>query len=229
VTMKKQALAIILILFTLSPFSINALEYNSNTSFKSVNNTIQNTRDLEILQDELERYISENPNAVDKDKDEHLKSFIIEGGLNKTNRESRSYLSGYNNLNSEEKKLARNSPYQAIQVNNAAKTATNKTIEIYGKNGYQDNSDAFRHCLWNALMKQSIGATAAEKWATAHEYNSYGIDKQMDLHNNYIGRSIYVSGKSLNAITSEVKSKVRNGSCKRIIRNKLVPTNGYGL
>jgi hypothetical protein len=114
-------------------------------------------------------------------------------------------------------------------VNNAAKTATNKTIEIYGKNGYQDNSDAFRHCLWNALMKQSIGATAAEKWATAHEYNSYGIDKQMDLHNNYIGRSIYVSGKSLNAITSEVKSKVRNGSCKRIIRNKLVPTNGYGL
>lgn len=101
--MKKQALAIILILFTLSPFSINALEYNSNTSFKSVNNTIQNTRDLEILQDELERYISENPNAVDKDKDEHLKSFIIEGGLNKTNRESRSYLSGYNNLNSEEK------------------------------------------------------------------------------------------------------------------------------
>lgn len=131
--MKKQALAIILILFTLSPFSINALEYNSNTSFKSVNNTIQNTRDLEILQDELERYISENPNAVDKDKDEHLKSFIIEGGLNKTNRESRSYLSGYNNLNSEEKKLARNSPYQAIQVNNAAKTATNKTIEIYGK------------------------------------------------------------------------------------------------
>ena len=78
-------------------------------------------------------------------------------------------------------------------------------------------------------MKQSIGATAAEKWATAHEYNSYGIDKQMDLHNNYIGRSIYVSGKSLNAITSEVKSKVRNGSCKRIIRYKLVPTIGYGL
>lgn len=101
--MKKQALAIIFILLALSPFSINALEYNSNTSLESVNNTIQNTRDLELLQDELEKYISENPNALDEDKDEHLKSFIIEGGLNKTNRESRNYLSGYNDLNSEEK------------------------------------------------------------------------------------------------------------------------------
>ena len=93
ITMKKQALAIIFILLALSPFSINALEYNSNTSLESVNNTIQNTRDLELLQDELEKYISENPNALDEDKDEHLKSFIIEGGLNKTNRESRSYSS----------------------------------------------------------------------------------------------------------------------------------------
>ncbi|SES14992.1 hypothetical protein SAMN02910429_02339 [Lachnobacterium bovis] len=36
-------------------------------------------------------------------------------------------------------------------------------------------------------MKQSIGSSAAEQWATAHEYNSSGIDKTMDLHNNRDG------------------------------------------
>ncbi|WP_022750269.1 DUF6973 domain-containing protein [Lachnobacterium bovis] len=56
--------------------------------------------------------------------------------------------------------------------------------------------EVFRHCLWNALMKQSIGSSAAEQWATAHEYNSSGIDKTMDLHNNRDGdlfRSLFLS------------------------------------
>ena len=41
-------------------------------------------------------------------------------------------------------------------------------------------------------MKQSIGASAAEEWATAHEYESSGVDKSMDMHNNSVGRSINV-------------------------------------
>ncbi|RLK62423.1 hypothetical protein D3H64_09885 [Atopobacter sp. AH10] len=50
-----------------------------------------------------------------------------------------------------ERKLAIAHPVQAVKVYNASKTATAKTIEVYGHNGWQDNSDAFRHCLWNAL------------------------------------------------------------------------------
>lgn len=78
-------------------------------------------------------------------------------------------------------------------------------------------------------MKQSIGESAAEQWATAHEYDSSGIDKTMDLHNNSVGRSIDVSGKSLTSIVSSVKSKVRNGYCRRIVNGSLVATNGEGM
>lgn len=78
-------------------------------------------------------------------------------------------------------------------------------------------------------MKQSIGKSAAEQWATAHEYESDGIDKIMDLHNNSVGRSIKVSGKSLSSIVSSVKSKIRNGYCKRIVDGSLVATNGDGM
>ncbi|WP_438816476.1 DUF6973 domain-containing protein, partial [Streptobacillus moniliformis] len=84
----------------------------------------------------------------------------------------------------------------------------------------QDNSDRFRHCLWNALKKQYIETSAAEKLATAHEYTSSGIDKQMDLHNNAVGRGIKVSRKSTSCIVFAVKSKVRNSSCKRIINDR---------
>lgn len=78
-------------------------------------------------------------------------------------------------------------------------------------------------------MKQSIEASAAEEWATAHEYESSGVDKSMDMHNNSVGRSINVSGQSLSNIVSSVKSKVRNGYCKRIVNGSLVATNGDGM
>lgn len=46
---------------------------------------------------------------------------------------------------------------------------------------------------------------------------------------NSIGRSIDVSNKSEAQIVSAVKTKVSNGSCRRIINNKLVATNGDGM
>ena len=66
-------------------------------------------------------------------------------------------------------------------------------------------------------MTKSMDASAAKEWATAHEAESSGIDKQMDLYNNTIGRVIEVSGMSESEIVSEVKSKVKNGNCIRII------------
>jgi len=78
-------------------------------------------------------------------------------------------------------------------------------------------------------MKKAIGATAAETWATAHEYGASGLDKQMYLHNNKVGRSIDVSGKTESQIVSSAKAKVRNGYCRRIVSGKLVATNGNGM
>lgn len=191
---------------------------------------IKDTNDLSILSDELDRFVQENPNSSEDEQDRHLIEFIKNGGLNRpTTRSIGDYLPGYGNLNAAERKLALRHPVQAVKVYNASKTATAKTKEVYGYNGWQDNSDAFRHCLWNALMKQSIGTSAAAEWATAHEYDSSGIDKQMDLHNNAVGRGINVSGKSTESIVNAVKSKVRYGSCWRIENNRLIATDGSGM
>ena len=63
-----------------------------------------------------------------------------------------------------------------------------------------DRSDAFRHGIWNAEMSLLIGTEKAELFATAHEDKdvfgnetdgySKEAHKQMDLHNNAVGREL---------------------------------------
>ena len=129
--------------------------------------------------------------STEAEQDAHLTQFIQNGGLNRAATYGiGDYIPGYNNLNPAERELVKKHPVQATKVFTTAQSATDYTISTYGKNGWQDNSDAFRHCLWNALMKKAMDASAAEEWATAHEYESSGLDKSMDLFNNSIGRSI---------------------------------------
>lgn len=237
----KTFVATVLLLTMITPISVFAYEstdfqYSEDVNAQQSENInssqveIRDTNDLSILSNELDRFIQENPNSSGKEQDQHLIEFIKNGGLERpVTRSIGDYLPGYGKLNAVERKLALAHPVQAVKVYNASKVATAKTIEVYGYNGWQDNSDAFRHCLWNALMKQSIGRTMAAQWATAHEYTSSGIDKRMDLHNNAVGRDINVSGKSTSSIVYAVKLRVRNGSCKRIINNRLVATDGSGM
>lgn len=120
-------------------------------------------------------------------------------------------------------------PVQATKVFTTAQSATDYTISTYGKNGWQDNSDAFRHCLWNALMKKAMTLLLQKNGQLLMNMSPVVLDKSMDLFNNSIGRSIDVSNKSEAQIVSAVKTKVSNGSCRRIINNKLVATNGDGM
>lgn len=251
--------AMMMVSVAVLPINVFAAENMSEQQFEEKTSfEIRNTNDLAVLSEELDRYIIQNPNSTEEEQEQHLISFMQNGGLNQValRRMGNSvpcnnnliisfvennginqvtlgsigdYLPGYSNLNSAERNLALQHPIQAVKVYNAANTSTSKTNEVYGKNGWQDNSDAFRHCLWNALMKQSIGLSEAEQWANAHEHDASGIDKTMDLHNNKVGRSIDVSGKSLSSIVNSVKSKVRNGYCRRIVKNSLVATNGDGM
>lgn len=187
--------------------------------------------DLGIMYGAWEDFISENPNSTETEQEEFLIRFVESGGLRAT-RNSRGIgdlVSGFNSLNSAEKKLALKHPLQAIKVYDCASKATNATIEYYGTNGWQNNSDAFRHCCWNALMKKAMNESAAEEWATAHEYESSGLDKEMDLFNNAVGRSINVADKNDSEIYNTVKDKVVSGDCRQIVDNELVPTNADGL
>ena len=233
--MKKIIVSIVGLLLSFSMcigFTIPAFAYVDTDKQIDSALIIKDATDLAILEAELEMFLKEHPDSTEAEQDEHLLDFIRQGGLENNRNEIKGvgdYLPGYGNLNEEERKLALAHPVQAVKVYQAGTTATNKTIEVYGHNGWQDNSDAFRHCLWNALMKKSIGASAAETWATAHEYDSSGLDKEMDLHNNRIGRSIDVSGKTETQIVNSVKAKVRGGYCRRIVGGQLVATNGDGM
>lgn len=224
--MKKLSALLLVAVFTLA-MSVSAFAAEQEVGTL---NEVTTTRDLAILTAELEDFVALNPDSTETEQDAHLTQFIQNGGLNGTTTYGvGDYIPGYNNLNSAERELVKKHPVQATKVFTAAQSATNYTVSTYGKNGWQDNSDAFRHCLWNALMKKSMDASAAKEWATAHEYESSGLDKTMDLFNNRIGRSIDVSNKSESQIVSAVKTKVSNGSCRRIIDNKLVATNGDGM
>lgn len=106
----------------------------------------------------------------------------------------------WNALTESEKKLCIRYPFDTLKVNTAKNIATNQTEIKFGRNGLGDKSDAFRHGIWNAEMTILIGKEKAELFATAHEdkditgTESDGFPKtahrDMDLHNNEIGRNL---------------------------------------
>ena len=63
---------------------------------------------------------------------------------------------------------------------------------------YLGKADAFRHCLWNALLAYQVGEDMAKKLADAHELpeapkdNNSNVEREMDLHNNRVGRRLGV-------------------------------------
>ena len=114
----------------------------------------------------------------------------------------------WNALTDSEKKLVIRYPFDALKVNTAKNIATNQTEIKFGRNGLGDKSDAFRHGIWNAEMTILIGIEKAELFATAHEEKDISgnetdgftkmAHKEMDLHNNEIGRQIGQKNENLN-------------------------------
>ena len=106
----------------------------------------------------------------------------------------------WNSLTDSEKKLVIRYPLDALKVNEARTIAINQTELKFGYSGLGDRSDAFRLGIWNAKMTMLIGKTQAELFATAHEdKDTSGVEtdgfskldhKNMDLHNNTVGREL---------------------------------------
>lgn len=88
-------------------------------------------------------------------------------------------------------------------VKNIAEEVTQTTIEKYGINGYQDDSDAFRHIYLTCVLYDRISRSFAIDLMTAHESETAdGIDKQMDLHNNSRGVSLYEKWLAMDKVGS---------------------------
>ena len=102
--------------------------------------------------------------------------------------------------------------YQCVQISN----------ELYGNLHHKNNAtNAFRHALWNFLIvkkcsKWRRNTRKAIRWGQKitdwHEEFSPNapLEKEMDLHNNHIGRKLFIRNdeQSLEQAVNILKEKV---------------------
>jgi hypothetical protein len=94
----------------------------------------------------------------------------------------------YPGLNSTERKLVARYPVEAIKVYYAKRDAENATERMFGSDGVDDETDAFRHFMWAGLMDKEIGSKLAKQFLDAHEANDgKSASSVMDLNNNAKG------------------------------------------
>lgn len=191
--MRKKLLLILGLVGTLSIVSPLSVIANSGNQNLTVSDSISQSAFVEMI-NEIETIKSENPglseNEILKLMDNRHSSSLNERGI----------IDIWNVLTDSEKTLCIRYPFDALKVNTARNIAIEQTERKFGYNGLGDQSDAFRHGIWNSEMTVLIGLEKAELFATAHEdkdvtgNESDGYPKtahrDMDLHNNEIGRAI---------------------------------------
>lgn len=131
-------------------------------------------------------------------------------------------------LTGEELSLVSLYPSIATIVYDDAKFASGQANYLYQPSTlWKGNGDAFRHAYWNALLHHDIGDQLATAFTTAHEANSSGVDKEMDLNNNAIGR-LLGSYYSRSDVFRQVILATQNGNLWRIVNDQLVHTDDTG-
>lgn len=188
--MKRMMGLISLILGMVLIFQISVLASENNYSGNDLNG---------VEQSEFENLIVEILN-IKAAHPEYADEIILEILDEQHQGTRRGLVDIWNVLTDSEKKLCIRYPFDALKVNTAKNIATSQTEIKFGYNGLGDRSDAFRHGIWNAEMTILIGKDKAEMFATAHEDKnvtgnesdgySKSAHKEMDLHNNEVGRNI---------------------------------------
>lgn len=98
----------------------------------------------------------------------------------------------FTKLTAEERWYIMLHPHHIDEIKSSKDVAYSETSTRFGKNGLNDESDAFRHCFWSAWLAREIGFDGAKQFTTAHESGEGNNPKQkeMDLHNNALGLEI---------------------------------------
>lgn len=99
-------------------------------------------------------------------------------------------------LTDAEASLILDHPLNAVSTRLAAGEAMSRASAWFPGEQYQTIADAFRHSYWNVLLAKRVDVTWAEQYTTAHESESGGDDKAMDLNNNQVGRNVYLATPS---------------------------------
>jgi hypothetical protein len=109
----------------------------------------------------------------------------------------------------------------------AASNKANKKAEEFYPANEQHNArgDAYRHLVWQALVTRNKSKDYAERVGNIHEwpipvigagFDQPSEEKQMDLYNNSLGRSIGLKAKSEEDIYRMAKEAIDKGKAKYI-------------
>lgn len=218
---------------------VNFTELEFGQAFEiDYSQVIQDYSDVEKYVAILEEYKLEHPNATPEELDQFLsvemgKELQSQNGISTLGYDDVPYVT--NMLNAKEKAVFNSNKAYGLSALVAGQKA-----KTYSEGNYKSstlhngNGDAYRHILWNTLMRNYTTKAYAEKFATAHEEGSSGqpaIEKKMDLFNNSVGRGLTFSGSGVQgelAALYVVRKAVDGGKGKRISSGKLVATNSSG-
>lgn len=126
-------------------------------------------------------------------------------------------------------------PRDAITVYRAKEKVDDLTKKLFGKPGRNDESDAFRHFAWAALLAKELGQEKAKYFLDAHEKDPTQpkSEMQMDLANNQRGLDFaksQINAKiplELDQIEKAGLSELREGKLKILSPSKKKIPDGY--
>lgn len=125
-------------------------------------------------------------------------------------------MTSYSRLNEEERKYVLMNPVRSFVIKECQDDAERETERRFGYNGRNDETDAFRHCMWSGLISKRISHSEALKFTTMHEMQDGNdfVEKSMDLHNNKVGAEIGQNVGSERSIADECYKALQQGKLK---------------
>lgn len=119
-----------------------------------------------------------------------------------------------------EQAYLRSKPHHAFALREAREAAYEETTRRFGRNGHNNNADAFRHCFWSAILARELGYENALKFTTAHEAfpSNPAAEKSMDLFNNRIGLSIGRAKGTNQTISLRCMAALQSGKLKVMVK-----------
>lgn len=126
----------------------------------------------------------------------------------------------FQNLTENEKVYFLKHPHHTVTIKDSKERAFSETKKVFGRNGRNDRSDAFRHCYWSALLSKELGYLNALEFTTAHESSPLNdkSEKKMDLFNNSVGLKIGQNKESSLTISEQCLAALKGNKLKVIAK-----------
>jgi len=141
---------------------------------------------------------------------------LCEKGISRETLDKYTYVDA---LTEKEKNLISMFPRIALYGYMSQREAIKSTRRIFGYNGRNDETDAYRHFVWSSFLVNSVGEKMARRLLMAHESTPLQAEKEkkMDLYNNKQGLSAAKEFKGKQDFNSEIEKE----ALERLRKNEL--------